>query len=1128
MGKQKMVILDGLSENQRIAAECIDRDVLVRAGAGSGKTKTLVARYLYLLDEHRDWHPSDITAVTFTRKAAREMQSRIRKEMSKLAYLPGNDADEKNFWLSRLNEMDSANIGTIHSLCGRILRAYPAEAGLDPAFGVLDDNNAALLTAQIVEETISKISADRDYEVLLNFYDGSRLTKILSDMLKSRVKTDACMSRNGVKTADYLKIKVQGTIRKPEYTDIIDDYCEAINEPGFDKKADYLADRIKGLVAAYQKGLEMMQTDCHAADAAACICSAFEDWDFRKGNRQLKSGAMSFRNQLTTDFPFLKKDDKGRDIAWYKDFWDRYDAAEECLRKLWPQIRDAYTRMMDAAQMIDFDAMESLTLDLLNTRMDIRDHWGNQVKALLVDEFQDTNDAQAELFTLLDPSHDRLFAVGDKKQSIYGFRGTNVALFDRRGVEVKKFGGKDVLLNTTYRTEPELLIPMGGLLETVMADDDLSQKDYYAAYEAMNTPEIRFEKPDPLPKCSPCIELLLGEIQDKEDDPDGEIVGRMLASRLTELMNTGLIHSWDDAAILCRNSNEFKQFENALESWHIPYVTVSGKGYYDRPEIRDILNTLRTAENPYDNAALTGYLLSPSIGFTLEMAALLYRYANKGGLKKSFYQALMDEDFCFEDEGKQKKLERARTILRELVRISGQVPLDEALEEAYRLTGIRTMLALNSGDRAWLNLDKLIPAARESGLTSVSEFLDYLDKINETGSREGEAPSDNNGAVRIMTIHQAKGLEFRVTVIAEDYARSHSPQFTLDTEGAPVFYSSPTTPRYADAQKLSDDRDKAEWLRLFYVAATRAEYRLILCGKKPDRDGSKDSWLKRAVRNMPDEDLQPGDNTLAAWGINGQTVLIRICTKLPEVPPVSAAVNVSAAAVKHDFSLLDPIGTRSFESKREEHTAALTVGKLVHKGMELWRFPESSDLNDPVLANAFKKILMCSDSLDEGEQRAVQEKAVGLLNRFRNSDVFLKIDRAAERRHELPFSYTGKNFTVNGVIDLLMKDSSGKYSIIDFKTDELKSESDLAKAIDNHRMQIEKYRKALNITLGAEAHCDICFLDYCGKVVLQPIGKDAATLIGEAYDDWMQDEPEPEELWPEEQPAFGDLDLMEK
>ena len=1126
MGKQKEVILKELSAKQREAAECTDRDVLVRAGAGSGKTKTLVARYLLLLDENRTWKPADITAVTFTRKAAREMQSRIRTELMKLSRLSEDDPDEKRFWLERLNEMDSANIGTIHSLCARILRAHPAESGLDPAFSVLEENYAAMMIAQIVEETISRISADRDYEKLLTFYDGNRLTKILTEMLKNRGKTDEMMKVSGRKTVYYLRKKLDESLSGPEYSEIIDEYRVDAESPDFDKMAGNLAGNIRQLIQAYDEGMEILKTNCHPADAAAFFYKPFIGWDFRQGSKQMRAGAMKFRDELISEFPFLKIDDKGRDIRWYKDFWEDYDQAEKCLRKLWPSLHREYLKLLDSVQAIDFESMEALTLDLLRNCPGVRNAWTSQVKALLVDEFQDTNDAQAELFTLLNPSHNRLFAVGDKKQSIYGFRGTNVALFDRRGAEVSEFKGRDILLNTTYRTEPELLKSMDALLEKVMYDQELADKDYYAAFEAMKTPEERHEKSDPLLKVQPCAEILLADIQQKADDPDGECAGRMLAQRLTELKDSCLIHTWNDVAVLCRNSNDFKQFENALEAWHIPYVTVAGKGYYDRPEIRDVLNMLRAAENPHDNAALTGFLLSPSIGFSLEMAANVYRFANRGGVKMSFYQALMDRDFTCETETKQKKLERARSILSSLIRLAGQVPLDEVLGEACRLTGIRTMLALDSGDRAWQNLDKLLPVARESGLTSVSEFLDYLENIKETGAREGEAPSDDNGAVRIMTIHQAKGLEFRVTVIAENESRLHYPQFAANSDGAPVFYSSPAVPQYSDAQKLANDRDKAEWLRLFYVAATRAEYRLIFVGNKPSAGSTKDSWLRRLISGIPDEMLQPGDNVSPAWGIEGEAVKVRCSSELPAVPDIFPEGAVSEITVGSDCSLMAPLPERREKPRRPEHTAALTVGKLVHKGIEMWRFPDQTG-PDPVLRETFRKILMQTDNLDIAEQQAVLEKAETLLLRFKNSKAFSFIESAEKRWPELPFSLTIRNYTVNGRIDLLLKDSAG-YMIIDFKTDTLENLNDLGKAIDEHKKQLENYRQALRTTLDEDPRCQICFLDFCGEVILQPVGKAAVVPAeDEEPDEWLAGEPDDDEYWIEDSPSYSDMFLPE-
>ena len=194
------------------------------------------------------------------------------------------------------------------------------------------------------------------------------------------------------------------------------------------------------------------------------------------------------------------------------------------------------------------------------------------------------------------------------------------------------------------------------------------------------------------------------------------------------------------------------------------------------------------------------------------------------------------------------------------------------------------------------------------------------------------------------------------------------------------------------------------------------------------------------------------------------------------------------------------------EPRDSDHTAALTVGKLVHKGLELWRFPDENR-TDPVLEEAFRKILMQTDNLNTAEQQTVREKAVMLLSRFRKSEAWTTINAAEERWHELPFSFSGRNFVVNGVIDLLLKDHTG-YKVIDFKTDELKSLSELDNQIKKHSSQLGKYRRAVKTTLGVEPECSICFLDYCGNVILQPVGKDAAFPDTETTepDDWIQDD----------------------
>ena len=273
--------------------------------------------------------------------------------------------------------------------------------------------------------------------------------------------------------------------------------------------------------------------------------------------------------------------------------------------------------------------------------------------------------------------------------------------------------------------------------------------------------------------------------------------------------------------------------------------------------------------------------------------------------------------------------------------------------------------------------------------------------------------------------------------------------------------------------------------------------------------------------------LQPGENIGPAWGLGRETVMIRCSSELPTTPAFSQDQAVSEITVRNDCSLMDPLPERTVKPRRPGNPFALAVGNLVHKGMELWRFPEKNR-SDPVLKDAFRKMLMLSDNLDTGEQEAAIEKAEMLLSRFRKSEAFSLIESAEERWHEIPFSFTKWNFTVNGVIDLLLKDREG-YKIIDFKTDDLKDGNAFNKAFKEHSKQLENYRRALKTTLGEDPQCEICFLDYCGKVILQPVGKDPAGLQNEVEEpaEWPTEEPEEDNYMFEEKQTFSEKFLQE-
>lgn len=1107
MGTQISLILDNLSVNQKKAALSRKHDVIVRAGAGSGKTKTLVARYLLLLDENRDWKPEDITAVTFTKKAAREMQGRIRQQMLYLASVSGN-SDDQQFWLQKLSEMDSACIGTIHSLYSRILRAHPAECGLDPEFNVLDGTQSGFLCEDTADAFLSEISGRSDCKWLHNYYDNKTLKQIFISMLGNRSRINRGISIPQVDSVSFLNERVHYYFCESDFSRYIEEYRKMMSEPDYDKKADKIADNLRALVQAFDESAAMYKAGEEPLKCLNNLYKVFPGWSFTLGNTKIKANAKRIRDVLEAENAFLK--DRDHDFNWYKEKWQAYDLAEKTLRELWPELKKTYLHVLDLQNSIDFEGLETLTLQLLRENEVVRKLWQSKIKSLLVDEFQDTNEAQLELFSLLDPEHDRLFAVGDKKQSIYGFRGTNVALFDQLAKAVAENGGDDILLDVTYRTDTQLLRPMGKMLETVMADDELNGLPHYAAYEPMQSHKASGKD------AGPVIELLLGQpLPGRMVGSDYEIAAQVLAKRLWELKDSGKLKSWGDAAVLCRKSNDFRNYETAFTAWKIPYVTVAGKGFYDRPEIREIKNMLSAAENPFDNAALSGFLMNACIGFTPDMLARLFCFANSGAEKCSFHSALMNEKFHFDTDDKQKKLERARNIFSKVNNMAGKVPVDEVLEELYRLTGVRNMLAKEKTDRAWMNLDKLLSDARHSGIASVSEFLKQIGRIEDSGAREGEAPADNEGAVQIMTIHQAKGLEFPITIVGSSNAGmgSHRSLYLFAPDDSVLFRSSPETPRFTMVKQVNNEIEKSEWLRLFYVAATRAENRLIISGNSIPKNSKSDSWLTRIWKNLPKDFLNSGSYLGPAFEQNENVLLVQTCSEL-NLPDENYNEVIMKTQIRDlDDSLIGSIPSTPFIVKAEDHSFELTVGKMVHKGIELWTFPDEKGSENKLHA-VFEQIMLQSERLSESDRLKAVEKSLALLRRFRESDVFSRIEKTKKRWHELPFSLPTKTSVINGVIDLLLIEQNG-YTVIDFKTDALNSLAELSQAVQEHEKQLNTYRRAVRMATGVAPQLEICFLDYCGMVRCEPIGKQIGEefLVNSESDFFVEEEPLFDDYW---------------
>jgi len=831
----------GLTKEQRLAASERTTNTIVTAGAGSGKTRTLVARYLGLLGE--GLQPRQVVEVTFTEKAAREMRSRTREFLQELLR-KADSPSERQRWVDLDAQMDSARIGTIHSLCAEILRNHPAVAGLDPRFVVVEENKTAAMRSQAIQDALQWGVQQTELVELFRSFSLWKLQDLLGTFLSKRLDVSPTSFEPG---------QLENVIRPAILRFLQDD----------------LSIGLRSELRHAQTNLTLLEdAGDKLADQVVTLLTHLDEADASINNGDPIGSALSLF-QARRESMKLNFGKKGRTKEALKELRARYDELLQpwlggagssdsppdqlveakmikilpLLAQLYNQALGFYRKSLDEQIGLDFDDLEAGTVALLQDPT-IRAHWQAEVGAVLVDEFQDTNVRQREIILgLCGQQTGRLFVVGDARQSIYRFRGADVTVFTSLQTQIRQQGGQTIDLDRTFRAHSQLLDGLGRLLSPIMGDQADPDKPFHIPYAP-----LRSERKEARTKMQePFIECILGVGEDAISALPA--TAQALAARLSELYATGEIRSWDEVAMLFRASTTFSVYEQALEEAGIPFLTVAGRGFYDRPEVRDVLNLLRALADPWDDQAMVGLLRSPAFGVS---DVGIYQLRCPQGKPIPIPKALHNDlsALPFRD---QEHVRRAQNILDELLPLVDRLPISALLKRLLDCCDYRAILATNTnlGDRSrlWRNVDKLIGDAQVSGLVGVSAFLEYITTIRDVGAREGEAASEAEGSVRLMTIHKAKGLEFPIVVLAD---AAHRPNPGRDvafrlgdawTVSPDKLESTPLAYRLARAQDAL--QNEAEDKRLLYVSLTRAQEKLIINGHIRMKNGQAyvDGWL---------------------------------------------------------------------------------------------------------------------------------------------------------------------------------------------------------------------------------------------------------------------------------------------
>jgi ATP-dependent exoDNAse (exonuclease V) beta subunit len=1014
-------------------------ELLLAAGAGSGKTSVLVERFVRTVLED-GVEVTAILAITFTDKAAAELRDRIRER------LRDEGADEA----ARATE--GAFISTIHGFCARFLRGHALLAGLDPLFTVLDEPEAQRLAATAFDDALDSLTRDggEAVELVASYGQGPLRGAILGTyaQLRSQGASEPKLPRlppapSLPDAATRLRDAAQGAARE----------LAAIAQPG----------------ARVVQALERLERCAEAISKSAAAPpwpAALDELDLPPGNgAALGSDACVAYSEA---------------LAGFRRACEHAHAvrAHAVLDSLLDRFGQRYAQLKRRASGLDFEDLELMTRDLLVAHDELRERYRSRFEAIMVDELQDTNAVQLELIESL--AHENLFTVGDAQQSIYGFRNADVELFERRGERLQAAGAK-AMLQTNFRSRSEILEVVNGAFETELGERFM-----------------RLRAGRLLPAAEdPRVELLIAE---KGADwaieglaaPWRRAEARALAQRVGELLQMGCARA-RDIVVLTRASTDLRAYERALEERGIPTYLIGGRGYWSHPQVLDLVAYLRALANPRDEEALLTVLASPLLGVSLDALVVLADAARATG--RDPWWVLQEPSGRLDELAGDE-----RELLTEFAQwfggerhISMRAGIEELIERVLTITGYDLeILAMPGGERRLANVRKLMRLGREFESRSGADLRGFLELARGRAGgwvadpREGEAPVEGDAldAVRLMTIHRAKGLEFE-TVCVADLGRSpwrRSPLLRLARDGRiGLRLGRPGTGKTVatlDYNALAEEqlrREEDEERRLFYVAMTRAKERLILSGAArldawPGNGAAGPiGWIARDV--VPDiaDHLEQGSGLTdsgVAWRLvrpadvslhAGEAIHAPRRSGVARAKRRAAAPSAAAHAVHgpsslsySSLALYGRCGYRFYvervlglpagadrsgptpEAQRESWDAA----RPADRGTQVQALLERLDFRAPVRP---APEAIAAAAVQAGlDPSAAQQDVADLVEAFGATELCRRLGRATEVRREERFGFLlGDDLLITGALDVRAREPGRRMLIVDYKSDRL-------------------------------------------------------------------------------------------
>jgi ATP-dependent exoDNAse (exonuclease V) beta subunit len=847
-------------ERALIRDTALDDTLVVEAAAGTGKTTMLVQRIVRVIATGRA-RIGEIAAVTFTEKAAGELKLRLREALEHARRQAGEAAGAHLD--AALRKLEEAHVTTIHGFCADLLRERPVEAGIDPLFAVLTETQAARIFDGVFDRWLQEQLADPP--------EGVR--RVLRR--HGPPGTDdgdgpiAALRRAGVDLSEWRDLDGAWTrpafARLPRIDALVDDMRAA---------ADLLRDPASRYDGLHQSAAPLRRL---VDDLARVEAVGPRDYDgleaqlvslsrHRDLQRLRKGSGATYKAGVARETVWQAVEGVRASLAGFE-----MDANADLAALLQQDLRgvlERYARAKAEAGAVDFLDLLLQARNLIRGNDGVRRSFQRRFARIFVDEFQDTDPLQAEILLLLvadDPAATdwrqirpvpgKLFLVGDPKQSIYRFRRADVGVYGAVYTRLEAAGARRVTLRTSFRARPAIQRAINAAFAPAMTGDAFSQQPDYvplspARDDAAAQPAVVVL---PVPQPYATQRVAASAIEQSLPEAVGAFVHWLVRESRWRVDVRGELVPIQPGhvCLLFRRFVSFGQdvtrgYVEALEARGVPHLLVGGRSFHNRAEVEALRAALAAVEWPGDELSVFAALHGPFFAIGDEE---LLQYRHRFG---RFHPFLMPADLREDDEAVAalRPIADALTVLRELHQRRNRVPVAATIGRLLEATRVHVRFALeHGGEQVLANVLRVADLARQyeaDGTLSFRGFLEELDAQAEAG-RVNEAPilEEGSDGVRLMTVHKAKGLEFPVVILADMTAKLRPAVATryLDPDRRLcAMRLAGCAPADLVQQGLVElERDRAEGIRVAYVAATRARDLLVVPAVG---DEERDGWVE--------------------------------------------------------------------------------------------------------------------------------------------------------------------------------------------------------------------------------------------------------------------------------------------